>query len=73
MCSMLSIEYLIIPMRRAVKAYGDYRSKSTKYELEGSYDDMVHELRWPYHTPLFLSLVVVAVLVVLAQHSVKKN
>ena len=31
-----------------------HSSKSTKYELEGSYDDLVHELSWTYHTPLFL-------------------
>ena len=27
-------------------------SKSTKYELEGSYDDLVHEFSWTYHNPL---------------------
>ena len=33
-----------------------HSSKSTKYELEGSYDDLVHELSWTYHTPLLLGL-----------------
>ena len=31
-------------------------SKSTMYELEGSYDDLIHEISWTYHTTLFLSL-----------------
>ena len=26
-------------------------SKSPEYELEGSYDDPVHELSWTYYTP----------------------
>ena len=29
-------------------------SKSTKNELEGSYDDLVHELSWTDHTPFFV-------------------
>ena len=29
----------------------EHSSKSTKYELEGSYDDLVHELSWTYYTP----------------------
>ena len=33
-----------------------HSSKSTKYELEGSYDDLVHELSWTYHTASFLGL-----------------
>ena len=34
----------------------NHSSKSTKYELEGSYDDLVHDLSWAYHTPLCLGL-----------------
>ena len=34
----------------------EHSSKSTKYELEGSYDDLVHELSWTYHTHLVFYL-----------------
>ena len=37
-----------------------HSSKFTKYELEGSYDDVVHELSWIYHTSLFLGLTTTA-------------
>ena len=39
--------------KRALK----HSSKSTQYEVEGSYDDLVHELSWTYHAPLFLELI----------------
>ena len=34
----------------------EHSSKSTKYELEGSYDDLIHELSWTYYAPVSLSL-----------------
>ena len=41
-----------------------HSSKSTKYELEGSYDDLVHELSWTCQIPVFVGLVCMVVVVV---------
>ena len=38
------------------KAALKHSSKSSKYELESSYDELANELSWTCHTPLFWGL-----------------